>query len=130
MSWNRCLLGGRSNIGESFTHFLFQIFGRARSPNQEFRDRTKRDAQNSLNAELDRLIDVSKDRLDETRASLYRAEFDEFKRLFGKFLEVDAQESIEWGKIGSRLPSSAVSNQAVFVSTQYGRGHLGEVFGQ
>ena len=88
-------------------YHTFQLFGLARSPSMEFKEVTKRDAQNLLAQELDKLRIAGN--LPEAQAQMVDREFDGFKDLFAKFLASESQDSIKWDKI-EKLPTDAVSN--------------------
>ena len=77
----------------------------------EFKEVTKRDAQNLLAQELDKLRITGN--LPEVQAQMVDREFDGFKDLFAKFLASESQDSIKWDKI-EKLPPGAVSFFNVF----------------
>lgn len=82
-----------------------RIFGHSRSPSIEFRELTKKDAKLSLSMELDKLRRTGN--LTQQQADSIDKEFDDFKKLFAKFLTVDAKDSIVWEKI-EKLPRDAI----------------------
>ena len=69
----------------------------------DFKEMTRRDAQSSLNLELDKLVKT----VPEGRKQIIDKEFDGFKRLFGKFIN-EKGPSVVWEQI-ERLPKDAVS---------------------
>ena len=62
----------------------------------------------SLSMELDKLRRTGN--LTQQQADSIDKEFDDFKKLFAKFLTVDAKDSIVWEKIG-KLPRDAVRDK-------------------
>jgi len=81
-----------------------KLFGHQRSPSMEFKELTKKDAQITLAAELDKLMKT----LPEGQKELVQKEFDGYQRLFAKFL-VDSGPSVIWDKI-ERLPPGSILN--------------------
>lgn len=83
---------------------LLQLRGHQRCPsdNQEFRERTKKDAFNHLETELDRLQETAPGPLKET----FGKEFKGFKHLFKRFLKEEGP-SLDWDRI-QKLPDTAV----------------------
>lgn len=96
--------------------FWFQIKSHQRVPsgNQEFLEITKRDAENRLQLELERLLDKSSP-IDKPK---FKKEFDGFQRLFDRFMR-ESGPSIDWNKI-EKLPPGAVSvNYLFYPSLKY-----------
>ncbi|XP_051158503.1 UTP--glucose-1-phosphate uridylyltransferase isoform X4 [Leptopilina boulardi] len=81
-----------------------KLRGHQRSPsdNQEFRERTKKDAFNHLENELDRLQATAPEPLREA----FGQEFRGFKNLFKRFLKEEGP-SLEWDRI-QKLPDNAI----------------------
>lgn len=93
-----------------FDHYLneyldFQVRGHQRVPSgsQEFIEITKKDAEQRLQLDLERLLEKASD-FDRPK---FKKEFDGFHRLFDRFLR-ESGPSIDWNKI-EKLPSNAVS---------------------
>ena len=82
-----------------------KIFGHSRSPSIEFRELTKKDAELSLSEELDKLRRTGN--LTEQQNDSIDKEFDDFKKLFAKFLATDTKDSIVWEKI-EKLSHNAI----------------------
>ncbi len=72
----------------------------------EFKELTKKDAQLRLSVELDKLRRTGG--MAQAEADRVDKEFDAYKRLFAKYLTLDASSSIAWEKI-EKLPRDAVS---------------------
>ncbi|XP_054271871.1 UTP--glucose-1-phosphate uridylyltransferase isoform X2 [Macrosteles quadrilineatus] len=75
---------------------------RVPSGSQEFIEVTKRDAENRLQLELERMLEKTP----EIGRTKFQKEFDGFRRLFDRFLR-ETGPSIDWGKI-EKLPEGAV----------------------
>ncbi|XP_051158501.1 UTP--glucose-1-phosphate uridylyltransferase isoform X2 [Leptopilina boulardi] len=84
--------------------YFLELRGHQRSPsdNQEFRERTKKDAFNHLENELDRLQATAPEPLREA----FGQEFRGFKNLFKRFLKEEGP-SLEWDRI-QKLPDNAI----------------------
>lgn len=78
--------------------------GHARSPSMEFKELTKKDAQNLLLHELNKLRKTGN--LSSVESSEVDRDFDGFKTLFAKFLAEDTS-AIVWEKI-EKLPTDAI----------------------
>lgn len=88
-----------------FTHYFYlQLRGHQRSPSntQAFRERTKKDALNHLENELDRLLGTAPEPLKDS----FRQEFNGFTHLFKRFVKEEGP-SLEWDRI-QKLPENAV----------------------
>lgn len=83
-----------------------QARGHQRSPSdtQAFRERTKRDALNELQHELEKLEESATGEVKEE----FHRQFDGFTHLFKRFLQEEGP-SLEWDRI-QKLPDDAVNN--------------------
>lgn len=73
------------------------------SGSQEFIELTKRDAENRLQLDLEKLLEQASD----YEKPKFQREFEEFRKLFDRFLR-ETGPSITWNKI-EKLPEGAVS---------------------
>lgn len=89
-----------------FTFLSLQIKGHQRVPSdyREFRERTKQDALNQLQRDLDNLLSTAPSEKHET----IRKEFEGFAQLFERFL-AETGPSVDWSKI-QKLPEDAVQD--------------------
>ena len=79
-----------------------QIFGHQRSPSVEWKELTKKDAQQSLALELAKLIKT----IPEGHRLTVQQELDGFQKLFNKFIN-ESGPSVHWDRI-EKLPTDAV----------------------
>ncbi|XP_043473368.1 UTP--glucose-1-phosphate uridylyltransferase isoform X2 [Leptopilina heterotoma] len=86
--------------------YFLELRGHQRCPsdNQEFRERTKKDAFNHLETELDRLQETAPGPLKEA----FGKEFKGFKHLFKRFLKEEGP-SLDWDRI-QKLPDTAIQD--------------------
>jgi len=80
-----------------------KIFGHQRSPSVEWKELTKRDAQQSLAHEMDKLLLTSPA---SASTATMRTEFDGFRKLFNKFIH-ETGPSVHWERI-EKLPQNAI----------------------
>lgn len=106
---------GNINLTSFFFYLLCnyetQARGHQRSPSdtQAFRQRTKRDAENELQQELQKLTNTAP----ENRKEEFTRQFEGFANLFKRFLEEEGP-SLEWDRI-QKLPENAVCNPVIFI---------------
>merc|ERR1719282_1846301 len=79
-----------------------KIFGHQRSPSAEWKELTKKDAQQSLALEMEKLLLTAPE---SGKVSLQK-EFDGFRRLFNKFIH-ETGPSVHWDRI-EKLPHDAI----------------------
>ncbi|XP_054271872.1 UTP--glucose-1-phosphate uridylyltransferase isoform X3 [Macrosteles quadrilineatus] len=89
-------------MGSTRNALFIRSHQRVPSGSQEFIEVTKRDAENRLQLELERMLEKTP----EIGRTKFQKEFDGFRRLFDRFLR-ETGPSIDWGKI-EKLPEGAV----------------------
>ena len=72
----------------------------------EFKEVTKKDAEDSLRQELDKLLRTANE--SEDKLAKIKQDFEGFKKLFARYLATDSQEGIDWSKI-QKPPANSVS---------------------